>query len=184
MKLYRKSLVDLLVAASAIGLGVVMLPVFGIVEIFVDILLAIALAAYLFLFLLDKLRHTRGTAFGMTAIEFGVLTLVALGLVIQQFVPARVASVCQVIGIVLWLRGIVITATLYISALSTRKPRRELAWLIAALAMVSIGVWLFVSPIFSDVVCEWIICIALFIVGLVFAALAFLFYHPKEKKKK
>ena len=74
-------------------------------------------------------------------------------------------------------------AKLYICALSVRKPRRELSWLGAAIAMVSVGVWLFVSPIFSDTVCEWMICIALFITALVFFSLAFLFYHPKKPKQ-
>ena len=184
MKLYKNAWFDLAVAILAIALGVVMLPVFGIVEIFVNILLALALTAYLILFLLDKLRHTRGTVFAMTAVEFALLSAAVLTLVVQQFIPESVASVCQVLGVVLWLRGFVMTATLYISALSSRKPRRNMPLLLVAMLMITAGVWLFVSPIFSDVVCEWIICIALFITGLIFAALSFLFYHPKKKEEK
>ena len=182
--LYKKFSFDLIAAIVALALGVVMLPVFGIVERFVDILLAAALVAYLVLFLLDKLKHTRGTVFGLTAIEFAVLSVLAIGLIIQQFSPMSISSVCQVIGIVLWLRGSVMTAKLYIYALSVKKPRRELPWLGVAILMISVGVWLIVSPIFSDVVCEWVICIALFITSLVFFWLAFLFYHPKAKQKK
>ena len=181
--LYKKSVLDLVVAIVALALGVVMLPVFGIVEVFVDILLAAALCAYLVLFLFDKLKHTRGTVFGLTVIEFLLLSIVAIWLVIQQFTALKTASVCRVIGTVLWLRGAVMTAKLYIGALSVKKPRRELPWLGVALAMVSVGVWLFVSPIFSDTVCEWIICIALFITALIFFSLAFLFYHPRKKKQ-
>ena len=181
--LYKKFAFDLIVAIVALALGVVMLPLFGIVEIFVDILLAAALCAYLVLFLYDKLKHTRGTVFALTVVEFVLIAIVALWLIIQQFTSIRTASVCQVIGTVLWLRGAVIIAKLYIGALNVRKPRRELPWLGAALAMVTVGVWLFVSPIFSDTFCEWLICIALFITALIFFLLAFLFSPPKKPKR-
>lgn len=182
--LYKKFSFDLIAAIVALALGVVMLPVFNIVEMFVDILLALALMAYLMLFILDKLKHTRGFIFSLTAVEFALLSIVAIWLVVQQFIPARITSVCQVIGLVLWLRGAILTTKLYISALSVKKPRRELTWLAVAILMISVGVWLFVSPIFSDLVCEWIICISLFITSLIFFGLAFLFYRPKKKTKK
>ena len=184
MKLYRKAWFDIIVAALAVALGVVFLPPFGIVEKFVKILLALALAAYLVLFLLDKLKHVRGIIFGMTAFEFVLLALVAVSLVIQQFIPETVASVCQVLGAVLWLRGFVMTTTMYVAALNARKPRRDLPLLFSALLMMTVGSWFFFSPIFSDTVCEWIICIALFLTGLIFGCLAFLFYYPKKKDVK
>ena len=179
--LYRKCLFDVIIAVCAAGLGVVMLPVFGFVDIFVDVLLAAALAVYLYIFLADKLKYTRGTVFALTVLEFMLLCTVVIWLVVQQFVPIRLLSVCRVIGIVLWLRGAGITAKLYISALSVKKPKRELGWLLAAVIMITLGVWLFVSPIFSDTVCEWIISIGLFLIALVFAALAFLFFPTKSK---
>ena len=181
--LYRKFLFDLIVAVCACALGVIMLPVFEIVDIFVDILVAAALSIYLVLFLLDKLRLTRGTVFALTVLEFFLLSIAVVLLIIQQFAPVQFFSVCQVIGAVIWLRGIGITIKLYISALNVRKPRRELGWFATALIMITLGVWLFVSPIFSDVFCEWLISIALFLAALIFAALAFLFYPTKAKKQ-
>lgn len=178
--LYKKCLFDLIVALTAAGLGVVMLPVFGIVDHFVDILLAAALTIYLIIFLLDKLKHTRGTVFMMTALEFFLLSLVVIWLIIQQFIAFKLLSVCRVIGMTLWMRGIGITSKLYISSLNVKKPRGQLRRFWGALIMISVGVWMFVSPIFSDRVCEWIISISLFLISLIFFALTFLFYPTKS----
>ena len=179
--LYRKCLFDAIVAVAAAGLGVVMLPVFGIVDIFIDVLLAAAVAIYLIIFLLDKLKHTRGTVFLLTVLEFLALSLVVIWLIIQQFIPVKLLSVCQVLGMVLWMRGVGIITKLYILALNVKKPRRELGWMWASVVMISVGIWLFVSPIFSDRVCEWVICIGLFFIALVFAGLAFLFFPTKKE---
>lgn len=183
-KLYKNALFDLIVALVALALGVVMLPVFEISSVCIDILLALALVAYLLLFLLDKLRTTRGTVFALTVIEFAVLALMVILLIIQQFSAAHIASVCQAVGIVLWLRGIVMTATLYISALYTKKPRTNLTELAISLLLVTLGAVLFAGNFITDLFLEWLICIALFITALVFAALAFLFHHPKENTKQ
>ncbi len=180
--LYKNFVFDITVALIALALGVVMLPVFGISAFCIDILLAIALAAYLVLFLLDKLRHTRGIVFALTVLEFGLLLLLALALVIQQFSPAHFISVCQVVGVVLWLRGAIMTITLYISALYIKKPRRNLTALAISIVMISVGVWMISSSLLTDLFLEWVMCIALFITALVFGALAFLFYKGGEKK--
>ena len=180
--LYKKFLFDVVVALWSLGLSIAMLPVFGIAELFIDALLAVALAVYIALFLFDKLKRTRGMVFALTTVETVVLGCTAITLIIQQFTSGRIASVCQVIGLVLWLRGAVTIAKLYIGALSVKKPRRELPILGASILMISGGVWLFASPIFSDVVCEWIICAALLINAVVFFGLAFLFYIPQKKK--
>ena len=182
--LYKSFIFDIAVALVALALGVVMLPVFGISAVFIDILLAAALTAYLLLFLLDKLRHTRGTVFALTVVEFSLLSLLALALLIQQFGAASFISVCQVVGVVLWLRGVVMTATLYISALAVKKPRRSLSALALSVIMITVGVWMIASSLLTDLVLEWVMCILLFITAFCFGALAFLFYLPRDKSKR
>lgn len=180
-KLYKNYVFDLIVAAVALALGVVMLPVFGISAVFIDILLAAALVAYLILFLLDKLKHTRGVVFALTVIEFALLALATLGHIVQQFTPLHFTTVCQAVGVVLCLRGCVMATTMYVSALSLRKPRSELITFAIAILMIVVGTALFSGSFIDDYFLEWVMCIALFITALAFAALAFLFYHPKKK---
>ena len=180
-KLYKNYIFDIIVALVALALGVVMLPVFGISAVCIDLLIALALVAYLVLIIYDKLKRTQGTAFALTAVEFGFLSLQVLMLIIQQFSALHIATVCQFVGVVLLLRGVVMALTLYISAMAYKKPRRELAAMIIALLMTVTGTYLAVSPYIDEIILEWVMCIALFIAALAFAALAFLFHHPKTK---
>ena len=73
--LYKNYIFDIVIALIALALGIVMLPVFGISEIFIDIMLALALGVYLVFFLFDRLRHSRGTVFILTIIEFIVISI-------------------------------------------------------------------------------------------------------------
>ena len=183
-KLYKNVLFDIVVALVALGIAIVMLPVFEISKYCIDIIMALALVAYILLFISDKLKHTRGTVFGLTILETVVLSIIVILLVIQQFAPFYVLSVCKAVGGVLWLRGVVITVTLYISALYIRKPRRNLPKLLLAIGFISAGGMLFFGYVFTDLFIEWIVAIALFITALAFGALAFLFHHPKKCDKE
>lgn len=180
-KLYTNVLFDVIVALVALAIAIVMLPIFEISRHCVDILMALALIAYILLFISDKLKHTRGTVFGLTVVETVVLSVIVIMLVIQQFAPFYVLSVCKAVGAVLWLRGVVITVTLYISALYIRKPKRNLPKLLMAIAFISFGAMLVFGHVFTDLLIEWFISIALFITALAFAALAFLFHGPHKK---
>lgn len=183
--LYKNYIFDIVIALIALALCIVMLPVFGISAIFIDIMLALALAAYLVLFLFDKLRHSKGTVFILTIIEFIVIVIVAIGLVFQQFgVIVRLSAVCQTVGLVIWMRGVVMALSLYLASLSAKKPTRNLVRFIITLALISVGASLFASTFIPDEVIEWVICVALFIAALVFGALAFLFSPIKQDKDK
>ncbi|MBR2930384.1 MAG: hypothetical protein IKC32_04060 [Clostridia bacterium] len=182
--LYRSFLFDMIVAVVALALGVVMLPVLHISDYFINILLAAALVAYLLLFLREKLKRTRGIVFGLTVAEVVILAFIILGLVIEQFSQNKLATFCQEVGVVLWLRGVVMTATLYVHALNVRKPRTQLGSLAIALALITLGAILFAGSFMTDLILEWVISIAFFIAALVFGALAFLFYIPKQRRPK
>ena len=183
-KLYKNVLFDIIVALVALGIAVIMLPVFEISNACIDIIMALALVAYILLFISDKLKHTRGTVFGLTVLETVILSVIVILLVIQQFAPFYVLSVCKAVGVVLWLRGVVITVTLYISALYIRKPRRNLPKLLLAIGFISAGGMLVFGQVFTDLFIEWTVSIALFITALAFGALAFLFHHPRKIDKQ
>ena len=180
--LYKNYIFDIVIALIALALGIVMLPVFGISEIFIDIMLALALGVYLVFFLFDRLRHSRGTVFILTIIEFIVISVVAIGLVFQQFgIIIRLSAVCQTVGLVIWMRGIVMALSLYLASLSAKKPTRKLVKFIFTLVLISVGAALLTSTFIPDEAIEWVVCVALFIAALVFAALAFLFSPLKHE---
>lgn len=185
LTLYKNYIFDIVVAIIALALSIVMLPVFGISEIFIDIMLALALGVYLVFFLFDKLRHSKGTVFILTIIEFIVIVIVAFGLVFQQFgIIIRFSAVCQTVGLVIWMRGVVMALSLYLASLSAKKPTRSLVKFIIGIVLISLGAALITSTFIPDEVIEWVICVALFVAALVFGALAFLFSPLKHEVGK
>ena len=141
LTLYKNYIFDIVIALIALALAVVMLPIFGISAIFIDIMLALALGVYLVFFLFDKLRHSRGTVFALTIIEFIVISVIAIGLVFQQLgVIIRISSVCQTVGLVIWMRGVVMALSLYLASLSAKKPTRNLVKFIIDIIFISVGV--------------------------------------------
>lgn len=185
LTLYKNYIFDIVVAIIALALSIVMLPVFGISEIFIDIMLALALGVYLAFFLFDKLRHSKGTVFILTIIEFIVIVIVAFGLVFQQFgIIIRFSAVCQTVGLVIWMRGVVMALSLYLASLSAKKPTRSLVKFIIGIVLISLGAALITSTFIPDEVIEWVICVVLFVAALVFGALAFLFSPLKHEVGK
>ena len=181
-RMYKNFVFDIVIAAISLAVGVVMLPPFGIAEYALNILLATTLVIYLLSFLFDKLRHTKGTVFIFTLIEFLAISLIAIGLVIRQFMPLNIDNVWRALGAAIWLRGVVMTLEMYVAAMASKKPRRNIPRLVLAIAFISLGAFLFARPITSDVALEWVICISFLLCALIFAGLAFLFAPVKKSK--
>ncbi len=181
-RMYKNFVFDLAVAVISIALAIVMLPPFGISQYVLNILLALTLVIYLSSFLFDKLRHTKGTVFIFTLVEFLAISFIVIGLVVRQFMPLNIANVWQALGSAIWLRGVVMTLEMYVSAMASKKPRRNIPRLILSIAFISVGAFLFAHPITSDEVLEWVMCISFFICALIFAGLAFLFAPLKKSK--
>jgi len=180
-KIYKNFVFDIIAAVVALALGIVMLPPFGIGQQLLNILLAVTLVAYLVIYLYDKLRRNKGITFVLSLVEFIVISLVAIGLVFQQFSHIEISGVCSTIGIVLWLRGMVSALGMYITASSLKKSKRTLTEFVIALFVISVGAYFFAHPIVSDLVLTWIIDIVFFLAAIVFAGLAYLFAPIKKK---
>ena len=177
---YRNFIVDIILAVLALGLGILMLPPFGIGQTMVDILLAITLVAYLVLYLFDKLRHSKGTTFLLSFIEFVLIALLVLGLILEQFDIFNIGGVCRTVGLVMWLHGSFSVIILYTTLANVRSGKYNLPKFLIWLLALSVGVFLFANPIFSDLIINWAICIVLFIATVIFAALAILFAPNKK----
>ena len=174
-KIYKNFVFDIVVAVLALALGVVMLPPFGIGQQALNVLMAITLAAYLALYTFDKIRRSKGTTLVLTLVEFCIIALIALALVIQQFLPIRISGVCRIIGVVMWLRGVFSSLGMYIIATNAKRQKYGIIKFLLCVLLSTVGVYLFAAPIVSDLVLTWIICIIFFLCALAFGALAILF---------
>lgn len=184
MRLYKNYIFDIVIAALAVVLGVVMIPPIGIGQYILNVLLAISLAAYLVIHLFGKLQRSRGTTFILTLIEFSIVCLIIVGLILQQFRVFNISGVCRTLGFVLWLRGMVSIIVMYITLGTVKSGRYNLPKFLLYLALITTGTYLFANPLITDYVFNWILCIVMMVVGLVFAGLAFLYSPSKKKKEK
>ena len=180
-KLYRNFLFDLIIAISALVLGIIMLPPFGIGIYALNILLAATVVVYFLVYLWDKLRRTKGAIFLLTVVECVVYFFVILDLIMQQFHVFDAISVCRALGVILWVRGTVSAIGMYITATCKTKQPATLPSFLFRLFLISAGMLLLVHPLLNDIVLNWAMCILFYLSALAFGGLAFLFAPSKKK---
>ena len=180
VRTYRNYIFDIVISALGAVLGVLMLPPFGIGGHLLNLLLAISLAAYLAIHLFGKLQRTRGTTFILTLIEFCAVCIIIIGLIFQQLRIFNVVGVCRTLGVVLWLRGMVSITVMYINLGTLKSARYNRPKFVLYLALITAGVYLFANPLITDVVFNWILCVAMLLCSVIFAFLAFI-YSPSRK---
>ena len=180
-KLYRNFIFDLTIALSALVLGIIMLPPFGIGVYALNILLAATIVVYFLVYLWDKLRRTKGAIFLLTVTECVVYACVILDLIMQQFHVIDAISVCRALGLVLWVRGTVSAIGMYITATSTSRKPATLPSFLFRLSLISGGMFLLAHPLLTDVILNWSMCILFYISAIAFGGLALLFYPGKSK---
>ena len=180
-KLYRNFTFDLTIALTALVLGVIMLPPFGVGVYLLNLLLAATIVVYFLVYLWDKLRCTKGAIFMLTVAECIVYLFVIIDLILEQFRLFDALNVCRAIGIVLWTRGVVSAIGMYISAITSSCRKNSLPGFLLRIFLICIGVYLFANPLLTDVLLNWAICILFFLSALAFGGLALLFSPVKKK---
>ena len=182
-KLYHNFIFDIVIAALALAIGIVMLPPFGIGERILDLFFALTLVAYIALYLFDKVRRAKGYMFVFTVIEVAVICFIIVGLIIDQFDAISIPEICRTLGLVIWLRGVVVVLGLYLSAPARKSQKKSLLSFIVGIFAISIGSFLLGYPLISDVAINWMLCIFLFVCALLFGFLALLFAPSKSASK-
>ena len=127
-------------------MGVVLLPmVTDIGQSVLNVVIAVGILAYLFCYLVKKFKGTIKTIRILTGVEFGLMFVIALGLVLSQFKIINVSGGCKILGLALALRGTVemFRAYFYQSASSAKYP---LSQFVFNLALLILGVYLFAKP--------------------------------------
>jgi len=180
-KLYRNFTFNLTIALTALVLGVVMLPPFGIGIYLLNLLLAATIVVYFLVYLWDKLKRTRGAIFLLTVLECAIYFFVILDLILEQFRLYDALNVCRALGIVLWARGTFSAIGMYITATSSVRKSSNLPGFLLRILLICVGVYFSANPLINDTLLNWTMCILFFISALAFGGLAVLF-SPSRKK--
>lgn len=176
-------LVYLILSVLCIAAGVVMLPQVTNLGIkILDIILAICLVAYCCVYLLPKIKHSRGTIQILTIVEFVVICLVALGLILMQFKVFQIDGVIRIIGLVIWLRSVVELFRAYYYRGKDSSYKYPVWLLIIYLVLITFGTYIFASPFISDEKLVLILAIALFVLAVLLIVLGII-YLPKSSHK-
>ena len=180
-RLYRNFTFDLTIALTALVLGIIMLPPFGIGTYLLNLLTAATIVVYFLVYLWDKLRCTKGAIFLLTVLECAVYLFVIIDLILEQFRLFDALNVCRAVGIVFWARGTASAIGMYINAASSSRAKHSLPGFLSRIFMICVGVYLFANPLITDVILNWTICILFFLSARAFGGLALL-YSPVKKK--
>ena len=180
-KLYRNFTFNLTIALTALALGIIMLPPFGIGTYLLNLLLAATIVVYFLVYLWDKLERTKGSIFLLTVAECVIYLFVIIDLILEQFRLYDVLNVCRALGIVLWTRGVISAIGMYINATNSSRTKVSLPGFLLRIFLICIGVYLFANPLLTDLFLNWTICIIFFLSARAFGGLALLFSPAKKK---
>lgn len=150
----------------------------------VNIIIFACIVLYLCLFLVKKIRRrSNGVVKVLTIVEFVLMSLIALGCILQQFKVINIGGACAILGLALWCRGVVEIFRAYYHQ-HGNNDRYPLWWLVCAIALVSVCAYLFAKPLFSDVTLIWIFAILLILAGIILFIDGFLAKPVSKKSKK
>lgn len=150
---------------------------------FINIIIAICIGLYLFLFLIKKVaKRTNEVIKILTIIEFVSLLLIALGCILKQLAIFNVGSACQILGIAMWARGVVEVFRAYYHQ-HGNNDKYPIVYLILAIVLVTFGAFLYAKPFISDEVILWIFVSLILVIGIIIFIDGFL-AKPEKKKAK
>jgi len=169
-------------AVLCVALGVVLIPsVTDLGQQILNVLIAIAILSYLFGYLVKKLKRTRQTIFVLTAVEFGLLLLIALGLILSQFKIINITGGCKILGLAFALRGVVEMFRAYYHQ-SANNAKYPLWQFVVNLVILMFGVYIFAKPFITDQQLIMVATVAAFVCALLFLVLGFSVLAQDKKK--
>lgn len=150
----------------------------------INILICLCILLYLFGFLLKKItKNTNSVVKILTIIEFVILTIIAIGCVLQQFKIINVGGACSILGLAIWCRGAVEIFRAYYHTGGNNK-NYPIWWLVIAIIFVTFGTYLFVKPLFTDLYLLWFFIVLIMIFAILLIVIGVLAKPNKIKSKK
>lgn len=145
----------------------------------VNIIIAAVIVCYLAFYLAKKLTHGKRVIKILTIVEFGILSLIALGCLFTQFKVINVQGACQIFGLALWTRGTIELFRAYYHRADS-KEYYPVWYLAISIVMVTLGTWFFVKPFIQDIIILWIFVASLLILGALLLFLGINNIHKKQ----
>ena len=151
-------------------------------EEILHIVAAVALTIYVIFALFPLVARYRGALQGFVVGEVIILLLTAVAHIIMNFgikIPLLSSlDVCSVVGLALWLRGVVETVHAYLSNAHANTAKRIPLWqLLLYILLSAVGVWQLVKPLLKDE-------IFIFIIGTAAAVIAVIFGYATAMNRK
>ncbi len=185
MKTWAKNFVFDIVAAVlflALGLCGILLPEYGLMAL--QYLIAAALILYIIFVLFPEIRKARGKLQILVFVELALVFLIALGLVFNSLRILYLGEASQILGLILWLRGVTDICRAYL-ARGTESAKYYPFWrLLLFILMASFGVFIFAKLVITNVRLVFILSILCFVVALIFVYLMIMALPKKSGTKK
>ena len=177
--------------ALGLTLGVFLLPVWGETSVFwrgwgraaVSFIMFAAIVLYIVLFLARQFGKERREIIRMLAVvEMVVFALVALGCILDEFKVINVGGPCVILGMALWIRGVIITIKGYLYRHTHEERRYTVIDLAVAIFLITFGTILMVRPLFTEYHLIWVGAIAVILASLFIIFIGMLVVPDKKRK--
>ena len=183
-KIYTNFIVDIVIAAVALAIGIIMLPPIGIGEKLLEIFMALSIGCFMLPYQILKMQRNFGTIFIITFVETCITVLIILDLIVGQFNVLNVNfEVCRVIGLAVWIRSFCSLLCTYVGGFTRRRRNLALPLFIFGILSISVASVALATSILSNTFLTWTLCIIFILLGLAFGGLALLYAPIKPKKK-
>lgn len=147
-----------------------------------DITIAVLIFIYLFGYLIKKTgKEGNEVIRTLSIIEFIVISIIALGCVLSQFRIIVIGGPCQIVGAIMWARGVIeVLRAYYFRGSSAKYP---VGLVLIDIALITFGTYLYLRPIFSEYHIQWGIVVFLVALAVIFTY-AGIVTRPDKKRKK
>lgn len=176
------AILAVLVFLDSLGVGDV-----GLIRDVLHVLVAVILALYLIFALFPLLKRYRGTVQAFLIFEIALLLLVMVAQLCEQFFSIPILSkmqVCSVLGLALWLRGVVEIVHAYVKNGTADTKKTPLWQLCGYILLVSVGVWQMTKPLVKDRYFGFCIAAATLLAAAIFNYLTLQNRKTLHKKSK
>ena len=168
-------------AIASLAIGILILPVFNLVNDMLSAVLALVLGSCMIAFILPEIMSTRGLICVLNFFEFLLIAITALLLVIQQVLPFLPDANCRFLAIALWIHGMVDIFKIYNTRVATMRKGIPFPLLLDVI-FITFATYLFATPFISDAVLSWACPVFFFVLTFLMIALSLL-YAPKSARR-
>ena len=157
-------------------LGIFLLPVWKNTSVFwrdwgniaVNLIMLISIAAYIFFYLIPSFKKEHRESIRMLiVIECVLFAVIALGCVFEQFKVINLSGPCVILGMALWIRGVIYVVKGYLYRHSSGERHYSLIDITFAIALVTVGAVLVVRPFFTELHLTWVGSIAVIVTAVI-----------------